>query len=92
MSFQSLCPEEVTVEAMTEAEGGQTIPEAEGEGITRDRLLEEAAIEISLQEKTLEADLLLKEPDLEEQDLNFKKPMIHKFMLQDFQEKLLSTI
>lgn len=85
------CQEEAIVEVMTEVEEDQIYLEAEEGEIIRDLLQEEEAIEISHLEKILEADLL-KEVDIDHQDLTFKILMITKFMLQDFQEKLLSMI
>ena len=84
------CQEEAIVEA--EAEEDQIYQEAEEGEIIRDLLQEEGAIENSLPEKILEADLLLKEVVIDRQDLIFKILMIIKFMLPDFLEKLLSTI
>lgn len=84
------CQEEAIVEA--EAEEDQIYQEAEEGEIIRDLLQEEGAIENSLPEKILEADLLLKEVVIDRQDLIFKILMIIKFMLPDFLEKQLSMI
>ena len=85
------CQEEAIVEAMIEVEEDQIFQEAEEGEIIRDLLLEEEAIEISHLEKILEADLL-KEVDIDHQDLTFKILMIIKFTLPDFLEKLLNMI
>lgn len=84
------CQEEAIVEA--EAEEDQIYQEAEEGEIIRDLLQEEGAIENSLPEKILEADLLLKEVVIDRKDLIFKILMIIKFMLPDFLEKQLSMI
>lgn len=85
------CQEEAIVEAMTEVEEDQIYQGAEEGEIIRDLLKEEEAIEISHLEKILEADLL-KEVDIDHQDLIFKILMIIKFTLPDFLEKLLNMI
>ena len=85
------CQEEAIVEAMIEVEEDQIFQEAEEGEIIRDLLLEEEPIEISHLEKILEADLL-KEVDIDHQDLTFKILMIIKFTLPDFLEKLLNMI
>jgi len=86
------CQEEAIAEATTEAEEDQIYREVEDAEIIRDHLQEEGDTEISHPEKILEVDLLLKEVAIDRLDKISKIPMIIKFMLPDFLEKLLSMI
>jgi hypothetical protein len=75
---------------MIEAEDALIFLGVEEEDI-KDLLQEGEGTEISHQEKIFEADLL-KEMDIVHKDLISKIKMITKFMLLDFQGKLLSMI